>query len=277
VRAGDRVQAYSGPDVVEPVLTETRTVEPDPVTIGRGPIERVVAEGHSGVERVTFGAVSKDIIARETLIPAEAAIVRRTPAPGAKVVALTFDDGPWPGQTDAVLAVLDEKDVPATFFMVGARVKAHPEIARRVVRAGHAVGNHTFRHTLLGSAPPGIVRREIRRADQAITRATGVTPRWFRAPAGELSPEVFRELRRDGLRSALWTVDPHDWGEGVKAATIARRVIAAARPGAIILLHDGGGDRRETVRALPRIIDGLRSKGYEFVTLDELGRVRSSW
>jgi peptidoglycan/xylan/chitin deacetylase (PgdA/CDA1 family) len=277
VQPGDRLRTYSGTDVVEPVIVETRTVDVPPTVIGVGPVERVLATGTAGVARVTVGAVSREVVATETVTRAQPGLVRRVPAPGAKIVALTFDDGPWPGQTDAILDILDEKDVPATFFMLGLRVKARPDLARRVVDSGHAVGNHTYHHVHLTSADAKVVASEISGTNRLIAQTTGVTPTWFRAPGGFISPLVFAELKREGLRSALWTVDPQDWREGLRSYEIADGVVAATRPGSVILLHDGGGDQRETITALPWIIDLLRAKGYEFVTLDELGRVRATW
>lgn len=277
VHAGDTLKTYSGADVVEPVVVETRTVDAPPQVIGVGAVERVITPGTVGVARVTVGAVSGDVVATETIRPGTPALVRLVPEPGTKVVALTFDDGPWPGQTQAILDILDAKDVPATFFMLGSRVKAMPDIARRVVAEGHAVGNHTFRHVHLDSAEPKQVRSEIVSTNRIIAQATGVDPVWFRAPGGQVAPAVFAELKRHGMKSALWNVDPQDWRDNVRASAISRAVVGAARPGSVILLHDGGGDQTETIKALPWIIDGLRERGYQFVTLEEMERVKASW
>lgn len=277
VRFGDTLQAFSGADIVEEVTVATRTVEAERRVIGSGPVERVITPGAAGVVRVTVGTVSGDVVATETVIAGQPAVVRRVPESGAAVVALTFDDGPWPRQTRAILDVLAEKDVPATFFMLGSRVKATPALARQVAQEGHAIGNHTYRHVRLDTATPEQVHSEIAVTNKAIAAATGVTPVWFRAPGGRLSPGVFAELKRVGMRSALWTVDPQDWRGGARADGIARAVIAGTRPGSVILLHDGGGDRSETIKALPMIIDGLRERGYQFVTLEEMEKVKASW
>ena len=277
VHAGDTLKTYSGADVVEPLVVETRTVDAPPQVIGVGTVERVITPGMAGVARVTVGAVSGDVVATETIVPGTPALVRRVPEPGSKVVALTFDDGPWPGQTRAILDILDAKDVPATFFMLGSRVKAMPDIARQVVAEGHAVGNHTYRHVHLDSAPPKQVQSEIVGTNRIIAKVTGATPVWFRAPGGRVSPAVFAELKRNGMKSALWTVDPQDWRDNAQASAISRAVVAAAKPGSVILLHDGGGDQTETIKALPWIIDGLRERGYQFVTLEEMERVKASW
>jgi peptidoglycan/xylan/chitin deacetylase (PgdA/CDA1 family) len=156
-------------------------------------------------------------------------------------------------------------------------VKRTPGLAREVVQAGHAVGNHTYWHQSLGDADAPTVRSTVGGTNRAIERATGVTPVWFRPPWGQLSAEGRTELRAMKMRSALWTVDPQDWRPKARASGIARETVKAVEPGAVILLHDGGGDRAETIKALPWIIDGLRERGYEFVTLEEMDRVRSRW
>jgi peptidoglycan/xylan/chitin deacetylase (PgdA/CDA1 family) len=277
VGVGDTVKVFDGSDVTEPTFVETRTVEPSVSSIGRGPIEHIVSEGAAGVCVVTVGEVSGDVVASETVTPAAPRIVRRIPLPGARVVALTFDDGPWPGQTDALLEILAKRDVPATFFMLGSRVKAAPEVASRIYESGHLLGNHSFRHRRFDEISAEAMRSEIRRANSEIEQATGVVPRWFRAPGGHMTKAAYTEIGHLGMRTALWTVDPADWRDDVPASTIVNDVLKAAEPGAIILLHDGGGEQPQTLIALPLIIDGLRARGYEFVTLDELTSVRSRW
>lgn len=268
--AGDRIRAYSGTDVVERVIVETRTVEPPTRVLGTGPVQRVIFEGEPGVEVAAIGAASGEVVSVTTVASPTPRVVRRYPLPGARVVALTFDDGPWPRQTDAVLAILAEKNVPATFFMLGSRVKVAPDVARRVVEAGHLVGNHTYRHARADKTSLEAMRSEVRLANDEIRRVTGIAPHWFRPAGGHLTPAFERELKRRGMRVALWNVDPEDWRDGATADEIARRVLASARPGGIILLHDGGGNQDAMIAALPRIIDGLRAAGYGFVTLDEL-------
>jgi peptidoglycan/xylan/chitin deacetylase (PgdA/CDA1 family) len=276
VSAGDSIVAFPGADAVEPLVTETLTVEAQPRTIGKGTVEKVLVPGTPGIEQLTVGAISRSVIATDVVVDPEPGLVRLVPE-GRKVVALTFDDGPWPKHTEAVLKILEDRDVPATFFMVGLRVKRSPGLAREVAEAGHAIGNHTYGHRNLADATAKDVRTTVGGANRMIRRATGVTPVWFRAPWGQLSADGRKELKRMKMRPALWTVDPQDWRPGMTADEIARATIKAARPGAVILLHDGGGDRTQTVKALPKIIDGLRARGYEFVTLEEMERVRSSW
>ncbi len=188
-------------------------------------------------------------------------------------VALTFDDGPNEPHTAQILGILRCLRVPATFFLVGANVARHPALARRIVAEGHIVGNHTQRHrwfdALLDPA-----YRDLDRAQEMLLTHVGVAPRFFRPPYGIHTPWQLRAVRCRGLIPIQWSAeanDPHRPG----AAAIARRLIAAAHPGAIMLLHDGAGtrdgvDRRQTVAALPSIIAGLRRGGYRIVSLSEL-------
>lgn len=277
VEWGDEIDVRVPPDVTEPSLVETRTINVAPRTIGRGVTTKTVVPGITGVEQVTIGAVSGDVLATEVLTPPQPGLVRLVPAAGSPLVALTFDDGPWPGQTAAILAILAERDVPATFFMLGSLVDRMPEVARAVVGAGHTVGNHTYRHTRLDTANPVTAEWEIRSTNWAIVKATGVRPRWFRTPCGSLGGNAEQYITDAGMLSALWTVDPQDWRKGQTAEGIAASVVASVRPGGVVVLHDGGGDRSATIAALPAIIDRLRAAGYEFVTLDELASVKSSW
>ncbi|MHB1135455.1 MAG: polysaccharide deacetylase family protein [Coriobacteriia bacterium] len=277
VEWGDEIDVRVPPDVVEPSLTTTRAIDVAPRTIGRGVIAKTLVPGTTGVEQVTIGAVSGDVLATEVLMPPQAGLARLVPAAGSPLVALTFDDGPWPGQTEAILAILAERNVPATFFMLGSLVDRMPDVARAVVDAGHVVGNHTYRHTRLDATTPVTAEWEIRSTNWAIVRTTGARPRWLRAPGGRLGGSAEQYIADAGMLSALWTVDPQDWRKGQTSEEIAGSVVASVRPGGIVVLHDGGGDRSATIAALPVIIDRLRDAGYEFVTLDELTSVRSSW
>jgi len=274
----DRIRVIAGADILEPVVEETRTLEPPTSAIvGRGQVPKVVSAGTPGYAVLRVGAYSGEVVATDTVVAAAPALVRNVPAPGTALIALTFDDGPWPVQTETILGLLAERGVPATFFMLGSRVERTPEIARAVVNAGHAVGNHTFRHVYLDAVPPDVAAWEIEYTNQTIQVATGVRPGWIRAPGGHLGGDAHALIAQAGMRSALWTVDPQDWRNDATPEDVAGRVISAARPGAIVVLHDGGGDQSATIAALPMIIDTLRAQGYEFVTLDEMPDVRAGW
>jgi peptidoglycan/xylan/chitin deacetylase (PgdA/CDA1 family) len=183
--------------------------------------------------------------------------------------ALTFDDGPSPSATPAVLDLLRRTETPATFFLVGRRAIEFPEIVRRIRAEGHGLGNHSFSHRALVFMTPGMIRRELERTDDAIRRAAGVSPAFARPPYGLRGPFTVRAIRARGEMPVGWSLYPGD-ASRPPAEKIVVRVLARAHAGDILLLHDGGGDRSATVAALPRILDGLRAKGLAVVPLQDL-------
>ncbi|BAJ27034.1 MULTISPECIES: polysaccharide deacetylase family protein [Kitasatospora] len=187
------------------------------------------------------------------------------------VVALTFDDGPNPPYTNRILDVLDRYAVPATFFCVGLHALAHRAELDRMATAGHQLANHTWSHPYLPDLSRTELLDQLGRTDEAISLAVGDDPgpRMFRPPYGSQSPDVLRWIGESGATIALWNVEPSDWSMPGPDA-ITRTVLEHARPGAMILLHDGGGDRSQTVAALPGIIEGLVERGYGFARVDEL-------
>lgn len=187
---------------------------------------------------------------------------------------LTFDDGPSPKATERILEILSGSGVPATFFQVGRHVALHPEIARRVAEAGQEIGNHTMTHRKLHLAGPATIARELSEAGDSISRATGVLPRFFRAPHGLRNPFVTRAARKAGCATVGWTFGVWDSARP-GAAVIRERVRQGLRPGAILLLHDGdgadpAGDRAQTAEALPGILSDAAAAGYTFGALAEL-------
>lgn len=199
-----------------------------------------------------------------------------------KVVALTFDDGPNPPYTDAILDELHARDVKATFFVVGRAAKAHPGELRRMAQEGHAIGNHTWDHPHLLMQTTRQIREELARTDEAIFRATGQRPRLMRPPFGARDFAVLSAARRDGYSVVMWSVPlPNDW-EQPGDATIAARVLKNVKDGSIIVLHDGNRgllctaksaqacDRSQDVGATRMIVTELRAQGFRFVTIPEL-------
>ncbi|MDP2181035.1 MAG: polysaccharide deacetylase family protein [Actinomycetota bacterium] len=270
VFAGDRIGSVDGANTTETVVTTSSPI-PIPVEFtGTGALCEVKQPGAVGIRRLVVGEISGNVVTSTVeQEPLPLIIQRSSPSNGRKVVALTFDDGPWKGQTGKILDILKAEEVKATFFMLGSRVRKYPSIARRVAKEGHEIGNHSDTHKLLGRASEQMVRNEIRRAQRTIREVVDVTPKWFRPPAGSVGPYVASEARKVKLRVITWSVDPQDW-RASKPGPIARSVRKTVKPGAVILLHDGGGDREDTIRALPWIIHNLKKQGYTFVTLDEL-------
>jgi peptidoglycan/xylan/chitin deacetylase (PgdA/CDA1 family) len=198
-----------------------------------------------------------------------------TPPAGAeKVIALTFDDGPWENTTEQVLDILKQNNIKGTFYMVGQAVQAHPEIAKKVVAAGHAIGNHTWRH-LMDDMDELTAAEEMGNAARLIYQTTGVRTALMRPPGGNLTGSLVPYSQKKGYSINMWSADSSDYY--LSTPLIIDNVLANARPGGIVLMHDGGGDRSQTVAALPQIILSLQKQGYKFVTVPELMQLQAKW
>lgn len=270
---GDTIVSVAGADRRESLVVTDVPVPFKTRYEGTGSITEMKTLGSPGIRRVTQGEVS-GIEVTSTIVSQPSDLVIARTRPTGKVVAITFDDGPWPSQTDRILKVLEKEDVHATFFMLGSRVKRDPATARRVAEAGHTVGSHTYSHKPLSTLSAAQVRREIRRGRDALRQATGEDSAWLRPPYGAMDSDAWREVRRLKARAVLWDVDSRDWTRP-GSVKIERTVIANVRPGSVVLFHDGGGNRNHTIAALPRIIRRLKAKGYTFVTVEELAEMRA--
>lgn len=206
------------------------------------------------------------VLVISSLVPIGAAESEARP----KKVALTFDGGPS-GFTPQIDRILQRKHVRASFFWVGSRISGWGKVVRKIARQGHEIANHSWFHDHLTGLSRKEVRRQLARTSRRIARLTKERPRLFRPPYGEVNGQV-RDVAADlGMRTVLWDADSLDWtspGCEEIAANVRKRVHHRS----IVLLHDGGGDRRQTVCALPRIIRDLRSSGYRFVTVSDLLR-----
>jgi peptidoglycan/xylan/chitin deacetylase (PgdA/CDA1 family) len=192
-----------------------------------------------------------------------------------KLVALTFDDGPTPGFTQTVLGILKEKDVKATFYLVGSDVVKHPIETRSIVEAGHEIGNHTFNHRRMVLMSYGDVRNEVDTTETLI-RASGYKgPLTFRPPYGKKFFTLPYYLNQRGITSVTWDVEPES-NDAVAASAdkVVAHVADKVRPGSIILLHVMYKSRKESMAAVPGVIDALKKKGYTFVTVSELAKRR---
>ncbi|MBE1562899.1 polysaccharide deacetylase family protein [Nonomuraea africana] len=211
--------------------------------------------------------VESDVLARSLAAaqPGWPRPVERVDCTYAKCVALTFDDGPG-DYTRWLLDLLDEREVRATFFVVGQRVAADKEHnLARMVEEGHELGNHSWSHAQLTTLPIEGIRRELLRTQDLVERVAGVRMRVMRPPFGSTGKRVAEETRREQLAQILWNVDTFDWRDRV-ASVVAKRAVRATR-GSIVLLHD---IHRTTVEAVPDVIDVLAKRGYKFVTVSEL-------
>ncbi|AFZ25093.1 putative xylanase/chitin deacetylase [Cylindrospermum stagnale PCC 7417] len=191
------------------------------------------------------------------------------PSNSDKVIALTIDDGPWPKTTLEMLDILKQNDVKATFFWVGSALEAHPEIAKRVVAEGHAIGNHTWHHWYR-KMDEATAKSEIERTAQLIYKTTGVKTSLFRPPGGFLNNGLAAYAKSQKQSVVMWSLTSADTDPHAKPQAFVNNVLKGAKPGAIVLMHDGGGDRYRTVKALPEMISGLKQQGYRFVTVPQL-------
>lgn len=182
-----------------------------------------------------------------------------------KIAALTFDDGPDPIDTPDILDILKEKEVRATFFVLGKAARSNPALLKRLIKEGHEIGNHGFNHDYKQRH----LVEEMNQTDQAVFAATGSHTYFYRPPGGIVSKTQLETTKKNGHIVTLWSVDSKDWrNPGVRQ--IVDNVTKNVFPGSIILLHDGGYQRTQTVKSLGPIIDALKARGYRLVTLSEL-------
>ncbi len=183
------------------------------------------------------------------------------------VIAMTFDDGPHPSNTPKLLDMLKERNIKATFFLVGERVRMYPQLVRRILAEGHEIGNHTYTHVSLTNRTDDQIRVELQRSADALREVAGYTTHLIRPPFGATSKRVEQWIFNEfGYSSILWSVDPQDWRRpGV--SVVQSRLIKGAHRGAIMLAHD---IHSPTITAMPKVFDELLGKGYHFVTVSQL-------
>jgi peptidoglycan-N-acetylglucosamine deacetylase len=182
-------------------------------------------------------------------------------------IAMTFDDGPSAENTPRLLEILKQRNIKATFFLIGQNAAANPDIVRRILAEGHEVGNHSWTHPQLSKLSDDRVTAEITKTQDAIKDASGYTPTLLRPPYGAITPRQREWIANQfGLNIILWSVDPFDW-KRPGASVITQRILSQVRPGAIILSHD---IHKQTVDAMPATLDALIAKGYKFATVSQL-------
>lgn len=193
-----------------------------------------------------------------------------------KKIALTFDDGPSDKWTPLILDELKKAGLKATFFMIGHHVKKYPNIAQRVNREGHVIGNHTYAHSVIFYYKDAELEEEIRYTEQVIREITGVTTNLFRPPKAWISNQLKKQVKSMGYKVVLWSLNSKDWTY-FSAKQMANHLIKNVKSGDILLFHDSGnvlsaegGDRSRTVQALQLLIRALKEDGFSFVTVNEL-------
>jgi peptidoglycan-N-acetylglucosamine deacetylase len=252
---GDRIQVIDGQDRTEAIET-SKTMLP-----GRSPGDPMFSLATSRVLKITrVGRISGELVSTRYRS------VGKTHRP--PVVALTFDDGPWPSSTEAILRELRRLHVHATFFMVGYLAERYPGIVRDVMRAKMAIGDHSWSHPMpFRDLSPRRIQSEIARPARLLRDRYGAHVTLFRPPGGSFDRRVVNVARSAGMRVVNWDVDPQDYAPGTTASRIVRSVLRSVGPGSIVLMHDGGGDRTATVKAVPRIVRGIRRMGLALVPI----------
>tara|TARA_R110002096_G_scaffold91625_7_gene207269 strand:- start:3478 stop:4398 length:921 start_codon:yes stop_codon:yes gene_type:complete len=182
-------------------------------------------------------------------------------------IAMTFDDGPHPSNTPRLLDMMKQRNIKATFYVVGPNARSYPSILKRMIAEGHEVANHTWTHADLTKLSQAGIRSEMERTRDAIVAATGVQPKSYRPPYGAVSSSLKSFMKSEyGYPTILWNVDPLDWKKpGV--SVVADRLVAGARNGGILLAHD---IHKSTIDAMPSTFDRLLAKGFKFVTVSQL-------
>ncbi len=278
--AGHKTLDFSdGADTQEPSsVAENQPIAHGVVDEGNGTFHIVKQAGHDGSGTIKTGSISgKQQVIEVTEEPVDTIFSRCYADVGdEKVIALTFDDGPWNG-TGELLDVLAEYDVKATFFVVGNRVEnGGAETVQREIAEGHQVATHTYDHAAGSGQSVNLSymtkeeqREEISKGFQAIEDATGQTPSFvMRAPGGNFPTEVWANVEDLIVADIRWDIDTHDWEQ--PGSNAIEKQLLSATPGDVVLMHDGGGDRSQTIEALRNGLPKLKAAGWKFVTIDEL-------
>lgn len=267
---GSSFVVSDGTDVTEGSTEETVPLAPAVQMESGGAVQFVSQWGRAGKKVVTVGDESGEEVDKEVVDPAQDMVVasRNVKPAGGKYIALTFDDGPS-GYTPDILKILKDKGAKATFYNLGSQEANYGKYAKQLVEDGHELASHTNAHQYLPNLDANALRAEISSAADALESAAGVRPQMIRAPYGAFTSTEWGRAGDIISCNVLWNIDTLDWkrpgADAIKAA-----VLNNAFNGAIVLMHDGGGNRQQDVEALPGIIDGLKAAGYELVTVSEL-------
>lgn len=275
---GDDISVTNGTDITEDYTeSDPQPVQPSYELRGTGAVHLYTQQGEPGEIIVRTGNESgktADVVTKE---PVNGVVqYYNVNTNGDKVIALTFDDGPWDSSTAAILDILKENDAKATFFTVGQKISGHEDLVKRAVDEGHEVGTHTWDHAEGSGQGVSLIlmssderKQEVEKGMQAIKDATGQDGSlMFRTPGGNFDAGVAADLSGMITAEIGWNVDTHDWKR--PGADVVAQRIESAGPGEILLMHDGGGDRTQTVEALRKALPVLKEQGYKFVTVSDL-------
>lgn len=247
----------------EPAANPPEMQGPETLAPEENEADEKVAQNEKDQQHPSAPPAANPPVSQPTVSPKKTPIFSGNSGAGKKV-AITFDDGPVPGYTAEYLRVLNEHQVPATFFMVGTQVKKYPQLAQKIADMGFTLGSHSYRHSRLTLKSPDIIQEDFRKTEELFASLGGV--QFFRPPYGDYNDLVTNTAQSFGLTSIGWNIDPRDW-DSDDSNQIANHVITHVKDGAIILLHEG---KPSTLAALPKIFSGLAEMGYQVVPLEEL-------
>ena len=275
---GDDISVTNGTDIMEDYTeSDSQLLQPSYELRGTGAVHLYTQQGEPGEKVVRTGNESGKTAEVVTKEPVNGVVqYYNVNTNGEKVIALTFDDGPWDSSTQAILDILKENDAKATFFTVGQKISGHEDLVKRAVDEGHEIGTHTWDHAEGSGQGVSLIlmssderKQEVEKGMQAIKDATGQDGSlMFRSPGGNFDAGVAADLGGMITAEIGWNVDTHDWKR--PGADVVAQRIESAGPGEILLMHDGGGDRTQTVEALRKALPVLKEQGYKFVTVSDL-------
>lgn len=272
LEANDEIIAQKGADEVEDIVGfKSQEVQSKVVYRGKGAFISVIKRGRPGVRMIGQGQISKKPYYGKWLVSPQDFTVGKFNIRYRKVVALTFDDGPSK-YTSLIMKILKENKAKASFFVVGYLVKKRTKLLKEMARRRYTIGNHTYNHISLSKSSPQLIKKQLKMTEKEIYDATGKKPTWVRPPGGELNSSAINLILKQKYHISLWNIDTVDWRRK-RASVIRNKILDDLKPGQVILLHDGGGNRMNTAKALPEIIKGIKEAGYRLVSLDDLYRL----
>lgn len=271
IKEGGDLRVRDGDDIKEKTLKKIVIIPPSiKQGGGEGAFIGFGDKGRPGKKIIVLGEISKKVVQVKVIAtPRPKIITKRNYYTSKKVVALTFDDGPHPRYTPKILAILRKNKISATFFVVGQEAEKYPRLLSTIIASGSTLANHTYSHANIDKIPLSQALGELDRCDKIVYKTTKKHTRWFRPPGGFNNPNFTYAVLKKGYQIVLWNVDSEDWRKP-PPQTLRARVLSQVRPGAVILFHDGGGNRNNTIAALPLIIADLKRQGYSFITLEKL-------
>lgn len=271
LRQGDTITVENGKDTTESHTVHEKDIPFDASITTGGAIQFVAQQGRVGRQEYWVGVTSGEKVDKKVIRPASElkidSISPKVPA-DKKVIALTFDDGPS-SFSAPILQILKDKGAKATFFDIGKQSAELPQMERQMIADGNQVASHSNTHPDLSTLGRDALRAELSAGFSAISSASDTQSRMLRAPYGAFSNQNWIDCSDMVSSNLLWTIDTLDWKRPGEQE-IKQQVLDHAYSGAIVLMHDGGGDRTEDVKVLPSIIDALHQQGYQFVTINEL-------